>query len=59
MLDEKKNPARAIRDINAAQNRDSILYCIEGNTDLDKFTPKINEAINDFENWLRPHIKKH
>ena len=36
----------------------SVLYHIGEDSKHDKFTPEINEAIQEFENWLRPHIKK-
>jgi hypothetical protein len=58
LLDEKKNPHRITRDRESLEKAFSILYDHGGNTEFDKFTPKINAAVKEFEVWLRPHIKK-
>ena len=36
----------------------SVLYHLGGDSKHDKFTPDIDTAIEKFEKWLRPHIKK-
>lgn len=57
MLERKKNP----RDVpettveKRAEER-SVLYHVGSDSEFDKFTPEIEEAIKDFERWLRPHI---
>ena len=58
MLDEKKNPRRVIRDEESMEKTFSILYDRGSNKDFEKFTPKINAAVQESEVWLRPHIKK-
>lgn len=58
MLDEKKNPRRVIRDEESTEKTFSILYDRGSNKEFEKFTPKINDAVQEFEVWLRPYIKK-
>ncbi len=54
MLEQKKNPR--IIDQTGYEER-SVLYNLESDSNNDKFTPQIDKAINEFEKWLRPHIK--
>lgn len=59
LLEREKNPSMIERsgfEKNAEER--SILYNLGSNSELDKFTPQIDEAINEFEKWLRPHIKR-
>lgn len=58
MLERKKNPHEAplTKAEERAEER-SVLYHIGSNSEHDKFTPQIEEAINDFEKWLRPHVR--
>jgi hypothetical protein len=59
MLERKKNPSENMPNSaeELAQAR-SILYFHGSESKHDKFTPEIDEAINEFEKWLRPHIKR-
>jgi hypothetical protein len=59
MLEGKKNPhERRELSREERQEESSILYHIGKNSRHDKFTPKIDEAIKEFEKRLRPLIKK-
>ncbi len=58
MLRRKKNPNGKMNSIEEQAEEESVLYHIGEDSKHDKFTPKINEAIQEFEDWLRPHIKK-
>jgi hypothetical protein len=59
MLDRKKYP-REIGPTNFEKRTEerSVLYWTGGDSEPDKFTLQINEAIKEFEKWLRPHIKR-
>lgn len=58
MLERKKNPReRALTSAEESAEERSVLYHLGSDSKHDKFTPQIDEAINDFEEWLRPHIK--
>jgi len=59
LLERKKNPVRTemIRSEQAAEER-SVLYHIGGDSEYDKFTPQIDDAVNEFDKWLRPHVRK-
>ncbi|WP_345986983.1 hypothetical protein WCX18_07360 [Sulfurimonas sp. HSL1-2] len=39
-------------------NERSTLYHLGEESELDKFTPQINSAIELFEKWLRPHVSR-
>ena len=58
MLERKKNPREALlmKSEERAEEK-SVMYHLGSDSKHDKFTPQIDEAINDFEKWLRPHIK--
>jgi hypothetical protein len=58
MLERKKNPRETAmtKPEERAEER-SVLYNLGGDSMHDKFTPQIEEAINAFEQWLRPHIR--
>jgi hypothetical protein len=56
MLERKKTRDRMTPD--EASNETSILYHLGKDSKYDKFTPKIEEAVNKFEKWLRPHISR-
>lgn len=58
MLNEKKNHQSAMRDKESMEKAFSTLYDNGGNSEFDMFTPQVEAAINEFEVWLRPHIKK-
>ena len=58
MLRRKKNPSEKMNSVEEKAEERSVLYHIGEDSKHDKFTPEINEAIQEFENWLRPHIKK-
>ncbi len=36
----------------------SVLYYGGEDSEYDKFTPEVNEAIDKFEKWLRPYVSK-
>ena len=57
MLERKKNP-RELGLTNAEKRAEerSVLYW--HGDDSDKFTLQINEAVKEFDAWLRPHIKR-
>jgi hypothetical protein len=58
MLERKKNPIESpltTQEEKAAER--SVLYHMGEDSKYDKFTPQINDAINEFEKWLRPHVK--
>ncbi len=59
MLEQKKNP-REIEPISIEERTQerSVLYFHGSDSKYEKFTPQIDEAINEFEKWLRPHIKR-
>lgn len=57
LLRRKKNPGEEpTKAVELAEER-SVLYHIGGDTEQDKFTPKIDAAVHEFENWLRPHVR--
>ena len=59
MLDRKKNPYNtAPRKAEEIAEERSVLYHIGEESKHDKFTPQINEAVDKFEQWLRPHITR-
>lgn len=59
MLDRKKNPYNtAPRKAEEIAEERSVLYHIGEESKYDKFTPQINEAVDKFEQWLRPHITR-
>lgn len=59
MLDRKKNPYdTAPRKAEEIAEERSVLYHIGEESKHDKFTPQINEAVDKFEHWLRPHITR-
>lgn len=59
ILERKKNP-----EFNQAMTKEekaeetSVLYYGGEDSKYDKFTPEVNEAIDKFEKWLRPHVIK-
>lgn len=59
MLERKKDPEfnRMTTREQRAEER-SVLYYGGDDSEYDKFTPEINQAIDKFEKWLRPHINK-
>lgn len=58
MLERKKNPrAGAPNTAEEQSEKRSVLYNLGTESKYDKFTPEIDEAINEFEQWLRPYIK--
>lgn len=59
MLDRKKNPEHFVptNAIEKAEER-SVLYYHGYSVKKDKFSLEIDEAINQFEKWLRPKIKR-
>jgi len=58
MLERKKNPREApVTKPEERVEERSVLYHTGNNSEHDKFTPQIEEAINDFEKWLRPHVR--
>lgn len=59
LLEPMKNPHKEY-STTLAQTREerSVLYEIGGDPIHDAFTLQINKAIDEFEKWLRPHIKK-
>ncbi len=57
MLERKKNPREMGLTKDERTKELSILQSSGCGPEHDKFTPKIDEAINEFEEWLRPHIK--
>jgi hypothetical protein len=59
MLEHKKNPREiGLTDAEKHAEERSVLYYHGSDSKYDKFTPQIDEAINEFEKWLRPHIKR-
>jgi len=58
MLERKKNPREeALSKVKEAAEERSVLYHIGSDSKHDKFTPQIEESIDEFEKWLRPHIQ--
>lgn len=58
MLERKKNPIESpLTTPDEKAEERSVLYHSGEDSKFDKFTPQINEAINEFEKWLRPHVK--
>jgi hypothetical protein len=57
-LERKKNPHGASRSTaeERAEER-SVLYHLGSDSKHDKFTPEIDAAVDEFEKWLRPHIR--
>jgi hypothetical protein len=58
LLERKKNPREVPRTTaeEKAEER-SVLYHLGSDSEHDTFTPQIDEAIADFERWLRPHVR--
>ncbi|MDX1807899.1 MAG: hypothetical protein R3331_00030 [Sulfurospirillaceae bacterium] len=59
LLERKKDAEldrMTTREQRAAER--SVLYYGGEDSEYDKFTPEINQAIDKFEKWLRPHINK-
>lgn len=59
LLERKQHPdagAQTARDERADQR--SILYDLGEGSEHDRFTPRINDAVAEFETRLRPHIKR-
>lgn len=57
-LERIKNPSTAA--LSPAEQRAeerSVLYNLGPDSNQDKFTLEIEEAINEFEKWLRPYVK--
>ncbi len=58
MLERKKNPREAaLSTAEEKAKEQSVLYHIGSDSKHDKFTPEIEDAIDEFERWLRPYIK--
>lgn len=57
MLDRKKDPHQEPRKSEEIAEERSVLEHLGTDSKHDKFTPQIEEALNEFEKWLRPHIK--
>ena len=57
-LERKKNPNRSETKPERSAEERSVLYHIGNDSKHDKFTPQIDEAVDEFEKWLRPHIKQ-
>lgn len=56
MLDGIRNPhSRSDTTLQERREERSVLYW-GGGKELDKFTGQIDEAISEFENWLRPKV---
>ncbi len=58
MLERKKNPAEA--PLSKPEERTEkffVLYAGGADSKHDTFTPLIDDALNEFEQWLRPHIE--
>jgi hypothetical protein len=58
MLELKKYPREIDLTSDEKLAERSVLYNHGSDSKYDKFTPQIDEAINEFEKWLRPHIKR-
>jgi hypothetical protein len=53
---EMKKPNVSLQDVGRERKElDAFLY--QNNTKYDTFTPKINEAVELFEQWLRPYVE--
>jgi hypothetical protein len=58
MLEQKKYPTPSpVTPREQKAEEFSILYHIGEDSKHDRFTPKINGAIKEFEVWLRPYVK--
>lgn len=58
MLGRKKNPREVLSTSSEEKAEErSVLYHLGDNSEHDKFTRQIGEAINHFEKWLRPHVR--
>ena len=58
VLERKKNPREAaLSSAEEKAEERSVLYHLGSGLKHDKFTPEIEEAVNEFEAWLRPYIK--
>ena len=55
MIDHKKDPTEF--DSLSAEERSLVHMHLSG-SENDDFSLRINSAINEFEKWLRPHIKR-
>lgn len=59
MLERKRNPRDAgLTGSEMRTEERSVLYYHGDNSISDKFTPEINAAVDEFEHWLRPYIKR-
>ena len=59
MLLRRKNPNESKQIIpEEASKERSILYLSGDDTQQNEFTLQIREAINEFEEWLRPYIQQ-
>ena len=59
MLERMKNTYdREVLSVDERAEERSVLYHLGSDSEHDKFTPEIDAAIEKFEIWLRPHIKK-
>ena len=57
LLRRAKNPREEPTKAAELAEERSVLYHIGGDPEQDRFTSQIDEAITDFEKWLRPHIR--
>lgn len=58
MLERKKNPrSEAPTQAEEIAEERSVLHHIGGDSKHDKFTAQIDEAVSEFEKWLRPHVR--
>lgn len=57
LLRQKKNPLEQPTKAAQLAEERSVLEHIDSDTELDIFTPQINAAIDEFENWLRPYVR--
>lgn len=57
MLERKKDPHAEPRKAEEIAEERSVLEHLGKNSKHDKFTPQIDEAVGEFEMWLRPHVR--
>jgi len=57
MLERKKDPHSEPRKSEEIAEERSVLEHFGKNSKHDKFTPQIDEAVAEFEKWLRPHVR--
>lgn len=59
LLEGKRDPQVAReRDREETAKQRAVLYQMGAGSRHDTFTPQIDEAVKEFENWLRPHVKR-